>query len=274
MGFNGTAGVWRREAIVDAGGWGIDTLTEDLDLAMRAQLAGWKLRYLDELAAPAELPESIPAIRSQQFRWMKGGAQVARKVLATIWKSPIPLKIKLQATAHLGSPCIWLVILTGVVMGPILLHVHAVVPWAASLMLPIGIFFQAVVVTTLLVSYATTSIVRTGSVGRGLGRACIEVPLLQSFCLALSVQNSVAVLEGFFGETGTFVRTPKSGGTGKSAASSIAARYSSNPLVTSAELALAAWGIVGIGMSISIGNYAALPWFVTQTVGLVLIHKL
>ena len=89
--FNGTAGVWRRETIDDAGGWEADTLTEDFDLSIRAQLKGWKIKYLEEVGSPAELPAEMNAFKSQQFRWMKGGAETARKMLPTVWRWPLPV---------------------------------------------------------------------------------------------------------------------------------------------------------------------------------------
>ncbi|HRY29162.1 MAG TPA: glycosyltransferase family 2 protein [Elusimicrobiota bacterium] len=101
--FNGTAGVWRRRTIEDAGGWADDTLTEDLDISYRAQLRGWKFLFLPEVVCPAELPVDIVAFRSQQHRWTKGALQVAKKVLPAIWKSPLPFFVKLESTVHLTS---------------------------------------------------------------------------------------------------------------------------------------------------------------------------
>lgn len=101
MNFNGTAGIWRRQAIVDAGGWSADTLTEDLDLSHRAQLAGWRTHYLAELEVPGELPASLGAFKSQQFRWAKGSIQSARKLLPRILCSPAPVWTKIQAALHL-----------------------------------------------------------------------------------------------------------------------------------------------------------------------------
>src|SRR5690606_14478299 len=99
--FNGTAGVWRRAAIDDAGGWEADTLTEDLDLSYRAQLKGWKIAYLEDITAPGELPAEMYALKSQQFRWMKGGAENARKLIPAILRSNLPFQVKTFAIAHL-----------------------------------------------------------------------------------------------------------------------------------------------------------------------------
>ena len=114
MQFNGTAGVWRHETINDAGGWEADTLTEDLDLSYRAQLKGWEVFYLEDVHSPAELPAEMIGLKSQQYRWMKGGAETAKKLIPTIWKSTLsPIK-KLHASIHLlGSTVFLFVFLLG-----------------------------------------------------------------------------------------------------------------------------------------------------------------
>ena len=103
--FNGTAGVWRREAIETSGGWQHDiaVVTEDLDLSYRAQMKGWKFMYMPDLVCPAELPVDINAFKTQQNRWTMGAIQTAKKMLPTIWKSPLPLKVKVEATFHLTA---------------------------------------------------------------------------------------------------------------------------------------------------------------------------
>ena len=106
--FNGTAGIWRRECITDAGGWEADTLTEDLDLSYRAQFKGWKITFLEDITSPAELPAEMNGLKSQQHRWMKGGAETAVKLLPTVWKSNISLGQKIHATSHLLSSSIFL----------------------------------------------------------------------------------------------------------------------------------------------------------------------
>ena len=120
MHFNGTAGIWRKKCIEEAGGWEIDTLTEDIDLSYRAQLQGWQLTYVDSVGAPAELPILMSAVKSQQFRWMKGGAEVARKMLKKVWKSDWSLAAKWHSTHHLLGSSLFLLSLTlGILSGPI-----------------------------------------------------------------------------------------------------------------------------------------------------------
>ncbi len=101
--FNGTGGVWRKTTIIDAGNWQSDTLTEDLDLSYRAQLRGWKFKYLAHVTSPAELPAEVNALKSQQFRWTKGAIETARKMIPEVWKSNIPLRIKIHSTFHLTN---------------------------------------------------------------------------------------------------------------------------------------------------------------------------
>ena len=103
LNFNGTAGIWRRACIEDAGGWQHDTLTEDLDLSYRAQLRGWKVQYLPHMISPAELPTQIQAFKTQQFRWAKGSIQTARKLLPALWLSSQPLVVKIEGTLHLTN---------------------------------------------------------------------------------------------------------------------------------------------------------------------------
>jgi len=101
--FNGTAGIWRKRCIEDAGGWHADTLAEDLDLSYRAQLRGWQFLFLPEIIVPAELPVEMNAFKTQQHRWAKGSVQTCKKILPQLWRSDVPLKIKLEGTVHLTS---------------------------------------------------------------------------------------------------------------------------------------------------------------------------
>jgi len=109
--FNGTAGIWRVDAIIDAGHWSADTLTEDLDLSYRAQLRGWEMVYINDVACPAELPSNMRAFKSQQHRWAKGGIQVMKKMLGTIWRSDFGLGKKLESTFHLSNNFAYFVML-------------------------------------------------------------------------------------------------------------------------------------------------------------------
>ncbi|MXZ17186.1 MAG: glycosyltransferase [Rhodothermaceae bacterium] len=123
--FNGTAGLWKRSCITESGGWHGDTLAEDLDLSYRAQLRGWKFKYLHELEAPAELPETLGALRVQQSRWTKGTAETARKLLRPLWRASFPLKTKVQGTIHLTAHLVYPCLLLAALLHPLLLFQQA-----------------------------------------------------------------------------------------------------------------------------------------------------
>ena len=108
--FNGTAGVWRKETIIDAGNWQADTITEDLDLSFREQLKGWKFKYITDYETPSELPGEINALKSQQYRWTKGAVETAKKLLPKVWKSDLSLTLKLQCTYHLTNNLVYVAV--------------------------------------------------------------------------------------------------------------------------------------------------------------------
>lgn len=207
--FNGTAGVWRRSTIEDAGGWQPDTLTEDLDLSMRAQLRGWKISYLNEVGSPAELPSEMNGLKSQQFRWMKGGAQVARKMLPKIWRSKLGFSQKLHATVHLFSSSIFLVILLmGLASLPVFVFWDEVSPSVGGNPMLWGLgglaAFVAVQFSANLLPYW-----KSGDFGWRLLRLVLLLPLFMSLMMGLALHNSIAVVEGWLGIQSAFVRTPK-----------------------------------------------------------------
>lgn len=207
--FNGTAGVWRKSCIEDAGGWEADTLTEDLDLSYRAQLKGWKIKYLEDVTAPAELPAEINGLKSQQFRWMKGGAETARKMLPKVWVSNISNSNKIQATIHLLSSSVFIfVFLLGVFSVPLLFFIN-----------PLGI--EAEAFTVFLLSLLSIIIVYfAANVGKAWPRESIIkmifkffllFPVFLALSMGLAFHNSLAVIQGFLGKQSAFIRTPKYG---------------------------------------------------------------
>ncbi len=202
--FNGTAGMWRRACIDDAGGWHHNTLTEDLDLSYRAQLKGWRFVYDFPQVAPAELPIEMQAFKSQQHRWAKGSIQTARKNLGDIWKSPIPFKTKLEATFHLTSNINYvLMVIVSLLMLPALLIRLNDTSVARSLLFDVSIFMAA---TTSVLSFYLVS---QREAYRSWKRQIVYFPLLLSLGIGLSVNNARAVLEATFGKDVTFIRTPK-----------------------------------------------------------------
>jgi len=209
MNFNGTAGVWRRSAIDDpkVGGWTGDTLTEDLDLSYRVQLGGWKLDYCLDLPCPAELPNTVAALKSQQRRWATGSIQVACKLLPAIWKAPLSLAGKLEATLHLThySVALWMLILALAArpMIMILAEGHAFARWAWVIW---TIIIISAIAPSLVYAYARYSLG-----GRWSGFRCI--PSMFVIGCGLCLNNAIAVLRGLRLRGGEFVRTPKSGST-------------------------------------------------------------
>jgi cellulose synthase/poly-beta-1,6-N-acetylglucosamine synthase-like glycosyltransferase len=204
--FNGTAGIWRTSAIIDAGHWSADTLTEDLDLSYRAQLAGWKMLYLNDIPCPGELPADMNAFKSQQYRWAKGGVQVMMKMLPTVWKAKQPLSRKIESTFHLSNNLAYFVMLvdTLIFLVPSLLlrdkYDYLNIWWVDILLL-------------LLSSGGHLIYLYWGQValGRSKHRALVKVPNLVMLGIQLAINNSKAGLEALMGRESEFVRTPKTG---------------------------------------------------------------
>ncbi len=208
--FNGTAGVWRRATIDEAGGWEADTLTEDLDLSIRAQLKGWKIHYLEGVGSPAELPAEMNSLKSQQFRWMKGGAETAKKMLPTIWRAPIGLSKKFHATFHLLASTIFLfVFVMGVFSVPLIFFLGE-----TNVLQIEGNFFSIFMVGLLSVMgiYFVANVnapFNEGSLLKRLLKFVILFPLFLALSMGLSLHNSIAIIQGYRGKRSPFVRTPK-----------------------------------------------------------------
>jgi cellulose synthase/poly-beta-1,6-N-acetylglucosamine synthase-like glycosyltransferase len=208
--FNGTAGVWRKECIQDAGSWESDTLTEDLDLSYRAQVKGWKFKYLQEVETPAELPVNIYPLKSQQFRWTKGAAECFRKNLSRVWKSDLPFITKLHAFFHLSNSFLFVAILLSALISVPLLYIKISTD-EYDLFYRLGAVFLISFIVLVMVYY--TSFKYTNEGDRKFG---LYFPLFLSVSMGLSLHNSIAVLEGFFGKKTPFIRTPKFNSIGKS----------------------------------------------------------
>ncbi|MDH3786877.1 MAG: glycosyltransferase [Acidobacteriota bacterium] len=202
--FNGTAGVWRRACIDDAGGWQHDTLTEDLDLSYRAQLRGWKFVYVPEHVAPAELPVEMTAFKTQQHRWAKGSIQTAKKLLPEILRSRLPFRIKLEATVHLTANIGYLLmVLLAVLIVPAVWYRSEISHWwVAAVDLPLF------TLSTLSVAafYGTAQSMALGGRWRGTLR---WLPALMALGIGLSINNCRAVIEALVGHKTPFRRTPK-----------------------------------------------------------------
>lgn len=257
--FNGTAGVWRKKVIDEAGGWQSDTLTEDLDLSFRAQIMGYKIQYLEKLGSPAELPVDMNALKGQQFRWNKGGAQNARKLLKLVWNTD---KLKPVQKMHAISQ----------------LLAYGVFLWvfiAALSSIPLSFAFAELGISTHFLSFsvlglfAVATISYTANITAALNRnnppsfweKVRFFGLFLSFLpisMGLSLYNAVAVIEGLRGKVSAFVRTPKYGITGGQNNSFKKASYLASKIswVTYAEGFMALVFAAAVVIGIRTGNSA------------------
>jgi cellulose synthase/poly-beta-1,6-N-acetylglucosamine synthase-like glycosyltransferase len=201
--FNGTAGVWRREAIVGGGGWEHDTLTEDLDLSYRAQLIGWKFLYLPDLAVPSELPVDVNGFKTQQYRWAKGAIQTGRKLVFRVLRAPLPLRVKFEAFVHLTNNISYpLMLLLSLLIFPAMLLRR---DYSARMLLFVDLPFFLSATLSVLVFYLMSQVAN----GSGWHRQLKYLPPLMGLGIGLSVVNAHAVLTGLVQHGGTFHRTPK-----------------------------------------------------------------
>jgi cellulose synthase/poly-beta-1,6-N-acetylglucosamine synthase-like glycosyltransferase len=206
--FNGTAGIWRKRCILEAGNWEGDTLTEDLDLSYRAQLKQWKFHYLDEVVTPAELPVAMSAIRSQQFRWNKGGAENFRKMIAPVLQSSkLSFGTKFNACFHLLNSTMFLnVFLVSLLSIPIL-YIKSLYPE-----FKVVFHFSSLFILSTLIFFICYWYIHRYLFGGGLNSFMDYIKrflLFYSLVMGFSVHNSIAVLEGHLGKKSAFIRTPK-----------------------------------------------------------------
>lgn len=258
--FNGTAGIWRRAAIDDAGGWQHDTLTEDLDLSYRAQYRGWRFVYLDEVAVPAELPVDMAAFKSQQHRWAKGSIQTARKLLPRLLRSRLPWRVKLEAVAHMTANVgyVLMVLLSLLVVPSVWMRGDAS-PW---LIFAVDLPIFTLSSLSVAAFYVTAQRMATGS-WRGTLR---RVPFLMAVGIGLSINNSRAVLEALAGRQSEFRRTPKYNLRDGERPKHRRYRGSINP-DTAIELALALYFTAAIGATAARGLWGAVPFLMLFAVG-------
>ena len=203
--FNGTAGVWRREAIEGAGGWQHDTLTEDLDLSYRAQLAGWRFVFLPDVVAPAEVPVEMNSFKSQQHRWAKGSIQTCLKLMPRILHSNQPIGVKAEAFFHLSANFNYLLMsVLSVLMFPAM-YVRYNMGWTEMLLIDVPLFAAATL------SVCNFYVVSQRELYADWRQRLKYLPFLMSIGIGLCVNNTRAVLEAMFGRESEFARTPKYG---------------------------------------------------------------
>ena len=203
--FNGTAGVWRREAIETSGGWQHDTLTEDLDLSYRAQLAGWRFVFLPDVVSPAEVPVEMNSFKSQQHRWAKGSIQTCLKLLPRILRSNQPLTVKAEAFFHLSANFNYLLMsLLSILMFPSM-WVRYNMGWTEMMLIDVPLFFAATM------SVGNFYVVSQRELYTDWRQRLRYLPFLMSIGIGLCVNNTRAVLEALFRRESEFARTPKYG---------------------------------------------------------------
>ncbi len=201
--FNGTAGIWRRAAIDDAGGWQHDTLTEDLDLSYRAQLRGWRFVFVSDVIAPAEVPVEMNAFKSQQHRWAKGSIQTCRKLLPQILRAQVPLGVKAEAFFHLTANFNYpLMCLLSILMFPSI-KIRYNMGWYEMLLIDVPLFFAATF------SVCNFYMVCQREIHRDWLARIKYLPFLMSIGIGLSINNTRAVVEALFNRQSEFTRTPK-----------------------------------------------------------------
>lgn len=262
--FNGTAGIWRRKAIEEAGGWEHDTLTEDLDLSFRAQMKGWKFIYVPDVGSPAELPEEINSFKAQQFRWAKGSIQTAKKLLMKVLKADIPLQTKVEGFFHLTNNIAYLLMvpLALLILPTIVLRQEHSVRDALLIDFPlflgttcaIGCFYM----TTYRVVYGTF---------KGGG---VRLLFLMGVGIGISLNNARAVVEGLIGRESEFVRTPKAGVTAgeKKKRGYKNAMYRSRKSITILfEFLFGSYFLVTLVIAIVRGQVVSIPFLLLFLVG-------
>lgn len=249
--FNGTAGIWRRAAVESAGGWQHDTLTEDLDLSYRAQLAGWRFVYAPHVVAPAEVPPTIAAFKSQQHRWAKGSVQVFRKLWRRLLTAEQPVRIKLEALAHLtGNVGYPLVVLLALLMPTLSTRRELVPQWAHA-----AVFGTCTL--SVLLFYETSQ----RALGRPWRARMGDVVLAVALGIGMSVSQTAAVLGGLARRTGVFERTPKDGEAPRSR------RYASRMRFPGLELAFAAWFCWAVADAVRVRAWGSLPFLLLFLAG-------
>ncbi len=260
--FNGTAGVWRRAAILGAGGWEYDTVTEDLDLSYRAQLAGWRFVYRNDVVAPAELPPTMSAFLTQQHRWAKGTAQTARKLLLTILRSEIPWLTRLEAWNHL----------TAVIAYPLVTLVALLLPLSVAAR-PVVLSDQLLLFDVVIVAATTGTITgfyaqTLARVGQSVRQRIWEIPLAMAIGVGCAPSQTLATIEGLISSDATFDRTPKRG-RGRL----MPERPSPSPLRRTITSAMALYYGVAVVWGIRQGSWSSLPFMGLFLVGFVLVSR-
>lgn len=255
MNFNGTAGIWRKEAIEEGGGWQWDTLTEDMDLSYRVQLLGWETCYLPDLVVPAEIPEDVNAFKSQQFRWAKGSIQTAKKLLPRLFKAKVPIFKKVEAFFHL----------THYMVHPLMLIVAILaLPVLLTLEINLSPLIFAILGTLLiftLMAPNTLYIVSQHAAYKDWYKRIIFLPFLVVAGVGIAISNSKAVFEALIGHESGFVRTPKRGDK------EIKQYKISFPFLAFFEILLGIYCVISLSYYLSAEKYLVGPFLAIYAAG-------
>ncbi|MGB8260431.1 MAG: cellulose synthase family protein [Terracidiphilus sp.] len=260
--FNGTAGMWRIQAIVDGGGWQHDTLTEDTDLSYRSQMAGWKFKYLPEVGCPSELPIEMTAFKTQQARWAKGLIQTSIKVLPMMFKSHVPRRIKVEAVYHLTANISYplMVIMTALLMPAMIVRSYQ--GWFQMLLFDVPLFTASTF--SIAVFYLVSQRILYPKTWM---KTFYYLPFLMALGIGLTVTNSKAVMEALLGIKSAFVRTPKFRVT-KKGEKSQAKKYRKRLILAPwIELAIGTYFFLAILYTFTNNNYFTAPFLILFVIG-------
>jgi len=262
--FNGTAGIWRKETIASAGGWQSDTVTEDLDLSYRAQLAGWNFVYLDDLVVPSELPVTLASFRSQQQRWAKGSIQTAKKILPRLLVSTVPFRIKIESLAHLLANLGWL-------LGAIVtLTIYPTILWRIGigpyqfLRIDLPLFFgTSVAILLYFLFYALKS------------KSQVFLPslfMLPVLSIGMAPSLALSVMKGAVSRGGVFERTPKFGVYERGRLPGSASTYrQNNVFYLIMNMAIFAYSLMPVVFAWQRGTWIALPFLMLFPLGFAIV---
>ncbi len=252
--FNGTAGIWRRKTIEEAGGWNSDTLTEDLDLSYRAQLAHWKFVYLKDLVSPAEVPVDVRGFKTQQHRWSKGSIQTGRKLLKRIFRSSFPLKVKIEAFFHLTNNLSYpLVVALSLLVFPAMRIRHEL-GWTKLILVDAPLFLISTV--SVIAFYAVSQ----KEIDDRWFEKLRYMPMVMGLGIGLAVNNAHAVMEGLLGRKSEFRRTPKYSIVDRSQRWKDKSYRSGADMFFPIELAFAVYFAIVVGLAIQLRIFLALPF--------------
>jgi hypothetical protein len=253
--FNGTAGMWRREAITQAGGWQHDTLTEDTDLSYRAQMAGWRFKYLQDVECPAELPIEMTAFKTQQARWAKGLIQTGKKILPRVLKSDMPFHTKLEAWYHLTANLSYPLM---IILSTLLMPAMIIRSWQGTtqmLLIDLPLFMAS---TMSISSFYLVS--QKELHPKTWWKTVLYIPFLMALGVGLTITNTKAVLEALFGVKSAFARTPKYRVKKKGERSQAKVYRKRLGIVPWIELAIGCYFTATVWYAITSENYFTVPF--------------